>query len=282
MGLHEADFEWATRAVVAIAEAPGAACQGRVVSVLEGGYSTLPEKDALAKCVAAHVHALRTHPALDSLGLPPPLVVKAAKRKGGGSSAARGAQRVGAGVGAGTSASGVAGEACALGQYYGEHSTFGDASSGDEEGGVDDEESMTRLFKRTEAMLDVERRAIFSKMRLELREEAVALANRGALWKPRDSGLVVHTPKKGRMTRGVPVPVRLLRDALKAYVNVVRQRDLATLFGVSQPLLSLWLNGRRNSAAVKALQRKLQHWIFHGPGAMPVVPPPPSEGAVQI
>ena len=72
------------------------------------------------------------------------------------------------------------------------------------------------------------------------------------------------------------VPERLLRDALKAYVNVVRQRDLATLFGVSQPLLSLWLNGRRNSAAVKALQRKLQHWIFYGPGAMPVVPPPPS------
>jgi acetoin utilization deacetylase AcuC-like enzyme len=51
--LHEADYEWATRALMAVADA---CCGGRVVSTLEGGYD-LP---ALAASAAAHVRALMT------------------------------------------------------------------------------------------------------------------------------------------------------------------------------------------------------------------------------
>jgi acetoin utilization deacetylase AcuC-like enzyme len=49
--LIEADFAWATREVMAIAERR---CGGRVVSLLEGGY----DLDGLAKSVAAHVATL--------------------------------------------------------------------------------------------------------------------------------------------------------------------------------------------------------------------------------
>jgi acetoin utilization deacetylase AcuC-like enzyme len=49
--LREADFAWATREVMAIAERR---CGGRVVSLLEGGY----DLDGLAKSVAAHVATL--------------------------------------------------------------------------------------------------------------------------------------------------------------------------------------------------------------------------------
>jgi acetoin utilization deacetylase AcuC-like enzyme len=49
--LTEADFAWATREVMALAERR---CGGRVVSLLEGGY----DLDGLAKSVAAHVEAL--------------------------------------------------------------------------------------------------------------------------------------------------------------------------------------------------------------------------------
>ena len=49
--LGEADFEWVTRALVAVADE---CCGGRVVSTLEGGYD-LP---ALAASAAAHVRAL--------------------------------------------------------------------------------------------------------------------------------------------------------------------------------------------------------------------------------
>ena len=49
--LAEADFAWATREVMAIAERR---CGGRVVSLLEGGY----DLDGLARSVAAHVGAL--------------------------------------------------------------------------------------------------------------------------------------------------------------------------------------------------------------------------------
>ncbi|HEX3808410.1 MAG TPA: histone deacetylase family protein [Rhizomicrobium sp.] len=49
--LEESDFEWATRAICAVADR---ACEGRVVSSLEGGY----DLDALALCAAAHVRAL--------------------------------------------------------------------------------------------------------------------------------------------------------------------------------------------------------------------------------
>ena len=49
--LSEADFAWATRAVMEVAERR---CAGRIVSVLEGGY----DLDALGRSTAAHVGAL--------------------------------------------------------------------------------------------------------------------------------------------------------------------------------------------------------------------------------
>jgi len=61
MGLLEEDFVWCTRAVLLAASAPDGACAGRVISCLEGGYD-VTSTNALATCVAAHVHALRTKP----------------------------------------------------------------------------------------------------------------------------------------------------------------------------------------------------------------------------
>ncbi|MEO1551816.1 MAG: histone deacetylase family protein [Pseudomonadota bacterium] len=52
LNLEVADFEWATEALCALAAEH---CEGRVVSVLEGGYD-LP---ALGACARAHVDALR-------------------------------------------------------------------------------------------------------------------------------------------------------------------------------------------------------------------------------
>jgi len=49
--LTEADFAWATRKLVDIADRR---CGGRVVSLLEGGY----DLEGLARSVAAHVKAL--------------------------------------------------------------------------------------------------------------------------------------------------------------------------------------------------------------------------------
>jgi acetoin utilization deacetylase AcuC-like enzyme len=51
LGLVEADYEWITRRLVAVAERHA---QGRIVSCLEGGYSL----SALARSVAAHVRVL--------------------------------------------------------------------------------------------------------------------------------------------------------------------------------------------------------------------------------
>ena len=51
MNLEDADFDWITREVMAIA---ADACQGRIVSILEGGYSAA----GLAGGCAAHVGAL--------------------------------------------------------------------------------------------------------------------------------------------------------------------------------------------------------------------------------
>jgi acetoin utilization deacetylase AcuC-like enzyme len=51
LNLLEADFDWATRKVMEIADATAA---GRVVSVLEGGY----DLEGLANSAAAHVTAL--------------------------------------------------------------------------------------------------------------------------------------------------------------------------------------------------------------------------------
>lgn len=54
LGLTEADFAWATSAIMNTARE---VCGGRVVSVLEGGYNL----DALAECVVAHVETLKDH-----------------------------------------------------------------------------------------------------------------------------------------------------------------------------------------------------------------------------
>lgn len=43
-----------------IAKASGDPRSGRVISLLEGGYDTSVESQGLAKCVDAHVTALRT------------------------------------------------------------------------------------------------------------------------------------------------------------------------------------------------------------------------------
>ncbi|CAN5343963.1 histone deacetylase family protein [soil metagenome] len=51
LGLVEADYEWVTRQIMAVA---GRHCQGRVISCLEGGYVMNP----LARSVAAHVKVL--------------------------------------------------------------------------------------------------------------------------------------------------------------------------------------------------------------------------------
>jgi acetoin utilization deacetylase AcuC-like enzyme len=50
--LEEADYAWATRAVV---EAAGRTARGRVVSSLEGGY----DLEALGRSAVAHVRALQ-------------------------------------------------------------------------------------------------------------------------------------------------------------------------------------------------------------------------------
>ena len=49
--LTEADFGWATARICELAQK---ACQGRVVSTLEGGY----DLDALGRSAAAHVRSL--------------------------------------------------------------------------------------------------------------------------------------------------------------------------------------------------------------------------------
>jgi acetoin utilization deacetylase AcuC-like enzyme len=49
--LEEADYAWATRAVVEVARRT---CSGRVVSTLEGGY----DLEALGRSAAAHARAL--------------------------------------------------------------------------------------------------------------------------------------------------------------------------------------------------------------------------------
>jgi acetoin utilization deacetylase AcuC-like enzyme len=51
LNLTEADFGWATRRLMTIAER---CCKGRIVSLLEGGY----DLDGLSRSVAAHVEAL--------------------------------------------------------------------------------------------------------------------------------------------------------------------------------------------------------------------------------
>ena len=57
LGLLEEDYESMTLGIARMCDKAGAACQGRIVSVLEGGYDVQAGSDALAKCVARHVKA---------------------------------------------------------------------------------------------------------------------------------------------------------------------------------------------------------------------------------
>lgn len=59
LGLREHDIAWVTRQVLQVAERPGAACNGRLISCLEGGYNTDGKRSALSRCVVAHVTSLR-------------------------------------------------------------------------------------------------------------------------------------------------------------------------------------------------------------------------------
>ncbi|GLD99063.1 hypothetical protein PINS_up007781 [Pythium insidiosum] len=56
-GYLEEDYVWATQQVLQLAEE---CCDGRVVSVLEGGYDVRKETNSLAKSVAAHISAIAT------------------------------------------------------------------------------------------------------------------------------------------------------------------------------------------------------------------------------
>lgn len=56
-GYVEEDYAWATQQVLELA---GEVCDGRVVSVLEGGYDVRKETNALAKSVAAHISSIAT------------------------------------------------------------------------------------------------------------------------------------------------------------------------------------------------------------------------------
>ncbi|OQS07842.1 autophagocytosis associated protein [Thraustotheca clavata] len=54
-GYVEEDYAWATKEILEIADS---CCQGRVISVLEGGYDVRHETNSLAKSVSAHIHAI--------------------------------------------------------------------------------------------------------------------------------------------------------------------------------------------------------------------------------
>ena len=57
LNLHEADFAWLTHKIIQAASS----CSGRIVSVLEGGYTLEP----LAKSAAAHIGVLVGLPKAD-------------------------------------------------------------------------------------------------------------------------------------------------------------------------------------------------------------------------
>lgn len=59
LNLHEADYAWLTHKIIQTASS----CQGRVVSVLEGGYTLEP----LGKSAAAHIHVLAGLPKDDDV-----------------------------------------------------------------------------------------------------------------------------------------------------------------------------------------------------------------------
>jgi acetoin utilization deacetylase AcuC-like enzyme len=55
LGLSIQDYAWATQQIAQVAEDM---CQGRLVSVLEGGYDVSPLSNGLACAVEAHVAQL--------------------------------------------------------------------------------------------------------------------------------------------------------------------------------------------------------------------------------
>ena len=58
LGLRPEDFKWATQEVMEVGRELRC-CNGRIVSVLEGGYDAGGSQSGLVQCVEAHVQALR-------------------------------------------------------------------------------------------------------------------------------------------------------------------------------------------------------------------------------
>ena len=71
------DFRELTYHIVKLSESEGMACNGRVVSVLEGGYDCKPQ-GSLPKCVLAHVKALAEKDATLDIKWKNHLIVKTA------------------------------------------------------------------------------------------------------------------------------------------------------------------------------------------------------------
>jgi len=59
LNLSKQDYEWATQQLTSAMEKISGSGQGKVISLLEGGYDTHPESLGLATCVNAHVKSLR-------------------------------------------------------------------------------------------------------------------------------------------------------------------------------------------------------------------------------
>ena len=62
LGLSEGDYRWLTSEITKVCDDPNSACQGRICSVLEGGYDISEKTNALAKSVVAHVETLSKVP----------------------------------------------------------------------------------------------------------------------------------------------------------------------------------------------------------------------------
>ncbi len=67
LGLHEEDYRWLTAEITKVCDNPYSSCQGRICSVLEGGYDISEQTNALAKSVVAHVEILSQVPEEDTV-----------------------------------------------------------------------------------------------------------------------------------------------------------------------------------------------------------------------
>lgn len=114
-GLTETDFAWATGEIMKVANR---VCQGRVISVLEGGYNVLGGcASPLAQSVLAHVESLCSHRYEELRSEAWSLESETEKAKGvrGGGG---GEGREGGGAGAGECPCGRGGKARRRGSFY--------------------------------------------------------------------------------------------------------------------------------------------------------------------